>query len=96
MSKDIQPEIILDGVSYNINNFSPTVQAMVNIRSRWEDDLAKERASVLKTEQAIKALDDQLAKIVQDELTAKAEAARKAKEEVSDTRDGDVDTVSLE
>ena len=83
MNKDSQPEIILDGVSYNINNFSPTVQAMVNVRSRWEDDLSKERAAVLKTEQAIKSLDDQLAKIVQDELKAKADAARAAKQEAA-------------
>lgn len=76
MSKESPPEIILDGVSYNINNFSPTIQAMVNIRSRWEDDLSRERAAVLKTEQAIKALDEQLAKIVQEELKAKSDAAR--------------------
>jgi len=74
------PEIILDGVSYNINNFSQTVHAMVNIRSRWEEDLAEERAAVLKTESAIRALDEQLSKIVTDELKAKAEAAAKSKE----------------
>lgn len=69
------PEIILDGVSYNINNFSPTVQAMVNVRETWENDLAKEKSSVLKTESAIRALDEQLARIVQDELMAKKKAA---------------------
>lgn len=78
MTTNTQPEIILDGVSYNITNFSSTVQAMVHIRSRWEDDLARERAAVLKSEQAMKALDEQLAKVVQDELRAKAEAARAA------------------
>lgn len=66
------PEIILDGVSYNINNFSAAVQAMVNVRERWEKDLAEDRAAVLKGEFAIRALDDQLSKIVQDELKAKA------------------------
>ena len=80
MSKDSQPEIILDGVSYNINNFSQTVQAMVQIRTRWDEDLQRERSAVLKTEQAMKALDDQLSKIVQDELKAKSEAARAAQQ----------------
>lgn len=76
--KETQPEIILDGVSYNINNFSQTVQAMIQVRTRWEEDLQRERSAVLKTEQAMKALDDQLSKIVQDELRAKSEAARQA------------------
>lgn len=74
------PEIILDGVSYNINNFSAAVQAMVNVRERWEKDLAEDRAAVLKGEFAIRALDDQLSKIVQDELKAKAAAVTKAAE----------------
>ena len=67
-------EITLDGVTYSINNFSQSVQAMVNVRSRWESDLAEERAAVLKTESAIRALDVELAKTVQQELQQKAEA----------------------
>lgn len=66
-------EITLDGVTYSINNFSQSVQAMVNVRSRWESDLAEERAAVLKTESAIRALDVELAKTVQQELQKKAE-----------------------
>lgn len=78
------PEIILDGVGYSISNFSQTVQAMVNVRSRWENDLAEERAAVLKTESAIRALDVDLAKTVQEELKAKAEAAGATKAEAAD------------
>lgn len=66
-------EITLDGVTYSINNFSQSVQAMVNVRSRWESDLAEERAAVLKTESAIRALDVELAKTVQQELQKKAD-----------------------
>lgn len=68
------PEIILDGVSYNLSNFSQTIQAMVNMRNRWEIELSQERAAVLKTESAIRSLDDQLSKIVTEELAAKAAA----------------------
>jgi hypothetical protein len=77
------PEIILDGVSYNINNFSQNVQSMIAVRERWEDDLTKERSAVLKTESAIRSLDEQLSRIVQEELIAKREAAEAAKTSVN-------------
>lgn len=66
--KKPSPEIFLDGVVYKLSEFSDTVQALVNVRNRWEDDLAIERSAVLKTESAIRTLDDQLSKIVLDEL----------------------------
>lgn len=68
-------EIILDGISYNVSNFSPTIQAIVNMRNRWEGDLVEERAAVLKTESAIRTLDDQLTKTVTEELQARAKVA---------------------
>lgn len=72
------PEIVLDGVSYSLSNFSQNVQAMVNVRQRWEGELAEERSKVLKTEQAMRALDAELTALVQKELADKAEAAKVA------------------
>jgi hypothetical protein len=62
-------EIILDGQTYKVSDFSESVQALVNVRTKWEGDLAEERAAVLKTESAIHSLDIRLTKLITEELT---------------------------
>lgn len=61
--------LIVDGVEYPVDQFSPQVQNLVATRQKWSDELLNERSAVVKTEAAIRQLDNELSTLVQQELS---------------------------
>lgn len=70
--------LVVDGVEYPVESFSTKVQEVVQVRSIWSADLARERSKALKTEAALRQLDIELQGLVELELNAKKEAANQA------------------
>lgn len=70
--------LTIDGKEYPITDFSQQVQTLVGIHSKWSSDLQEQRLDVAKTEAALRNLDAELAKVVAEELAAKAPAQEAA------------------
>jgi hypothetical protein len=60
--------ITIDGAEYPLTQFSETVQRLVGIHTSWRGDLVDERLAVAKTEAAIRAVDAELAGLINAEL----------------------------
>ena len=67
--------ITLDGISYDVAQFSSGVQQAVGIYNAWSADLQKAQVEVLKTQSAMQGLAAQIAEAVKKELAEKAEKA---------------------
>lgn len=67
--------INFDGVEYPVTDFSETVQNLVNINAKWQEDFIKERLALTKTEAAIGALNKELSEAVGKELAEKNKPA---------------------
>ena len=61
-------EIIIDDKSHPLSTFSESVKNLVELRHRWQVELEKEKEAALKTEAAIRQIDQELASIVKKEL----------------------------
>lgn len=72
--------LTIDGVDYQVADFSESVQRLVQVHTFWRNDLNTERLAVAKTEAAIRNLDAELTQLVAAELKAKAEAGTPAAE----------------
>lgn len=72
--------ITLDGISYDVAQFSEGVQQAVAIYNTFSGQLQAEQLAVLKTQSAMQGLSAQIAAAVKKELDEKKAAADKAAE----------------
>lgn len=79
---DLTRTITLDGISYDVAQFSQQVQQAVAIHSSFSADLKKAQLEVLKTQAALKVVTDQISESVQKELEAKKETQKVAADQV--------------
>jgi cytolysin (calcineurin-like family phosphatase) len=73
----------LDGIAYDVSQFSPGVQQAISIYHRINMDLVNERMAVLKSESALQLIGKQIADAANRELEekkAKATAPEQAPE----------------
>lgn len=63
--------LTLDGITYDLSNFSDEVRAAVGIYNAFNSQLAEERLAVMKTESALAHLGTQLAARAAKELADK-------------------------
>lgn len=70
--------ITLDGISYDVAQFSEQVQQAVNIYNAFAADLQKAQLDVIKCQAALETVGKQIAAAVKAELEKKAADAREA------------------
>lgn len=63
--------ITLDGISYDVAQFSQGVQTAINVYNGFNADLQKEQLAVMKSQAAMRAVGAQIAEAVKAELAAK-------------------------
>lgn len=64
--------ITVDNETHQVSDFSPTVQRLIEIHTRWRRDQQEEQAALAKTTAAIRSVEAELTQHVKDELAAKA------------------------
>ena len=74
--------LTLDGVSYEVAQFSEGVQSAVNIYNTFAADLQKAQLEVVKCQSAMQSVGQQISAAVKKELEEKATAAETATEVV--------------
>lgn len=85
--------ITLDGISYDVGQFSQGVQNAIGIYNTFNADLQKEQMAVVKSQAAMQTVGAQIAEAVKAELAAKqAEASRPMTEDAADTLPTDAET----
>jgi len=67
--------ITVDGISYDVAQFSQAVQQAVGIYNSFQADLQKSQLEVIKTQEALKSVGAQIGEAVKKELADKAAAA---------------------
>lgn len=67
--------ITLDGVSYDVAQFSQGVQSAIVIYNGFQADLQKEQLAAMKTQAALQSVGNQIAEAVKKELAEQAAAA---------------------
>lgn len=72
--------ITLDGISYDVAQFSAEVQQAVNIYNLINADLQKSQLEVIKCQSAMQNIGNQISAAVKAELAKKAEVAPSAEE----------------
>jgi hypothetical protein len=70
--------ITLDGISYDVDQFTDAVKQAVGIYNSFAADLQKEQVAVVKTQSAMQSLGAQIAAAVRKELDDKKAAAEAA------------------
>jgi hypothetical protein len=84
MTIEMPKSITLDGKEYPISQFSETIQRLVGIHTEWRTDLVKERLAVAKTEAAIRAVDAELAGLINEEInTEQVDEQKYSSEEIN-------------
>jgi len=79
--------ITLDGISYDVTQFSQGVQQAVMIYNKFSAQLQDQQLEVMKTQAAISQVGNQISEAVQKELAAKkAAAAPAANDQVEDAQ----------
>jgi len=73
--------VSLDGISYDVEQFSDQVKQAVNIYNTFAAQLQTEQLAVLKSQAAMQTLGAQIAGAIRKELDEKTAAAEKAAEE---------------
>jgi hypothetical protein len=74
----------LDGISYDVEQFSPGVQQAIGIYHHFNNQLSVERLAVIKTEAALASVGKQIAEAASKELEAKRQAAAAPQEPAND------------
>lgn len=74
MSEQIKT-ITLDGIAYDVAQFSQGVQSAVGIYNTFQADLGREQLAVMKTQGALQTVGMQIAETVKKELAEKKAAA---------------------
>lgn len=77
--------ITLDGISYDVGQFSQGVQNAIGIYNGFNADLQKEQMNVMKTQAAMQTIGAQIGEAVKAELAAKQAEASKMTEDAADT-----------
>lgn len=77
--------ITLDGISYDVGQFSQGVQNAITIYNGFNADLQKEQMAVMKTQAAMQTVGAQIAEAVKAELAAKQAEQQKLTEDAADT-----------
>jgi len=67
--------ITIDGISYDVTQFTQGVQTAVGVYNTFNADLQREQLAAMKTQAAMQAIGNQIAEAVKKELAEKAEAA---------------------
>lgn len=70
--------ITLDGISYDVAQFSQGVQAAINVYNTFAADLQREQLAAMKTQAAMQTIGVQISEAVKKELAEKAAAAQEA------------------
>ena len=73
--------ITLDGISYDVTQFSQGVQQAVAIYNQFQVDLQKAQLEVIKSQSAMQTVGAQIGEAVKRELAEKAEKAAAAASE---------------
>jgi hypothetical protein len=76
--------ITLDGISYDVGQFSQGVQNAIGIYNGFSADLQKEQMAVMKSQAAMQTVGAQIAEAVKAELAAKTEEVSKMNENAAD------------
>jgi hypothetical protein len=66
--------LTLDGVTYDVTEFSQQIQAAVSVYNTFQADLQREQLAVVKTQSALQSIGAQLTTAVKAELEAKKAA----------------------
>jgi hypothetical protein len=74
--------LTLDGVSYEVAQFSDGIQSAVNIYNAFAADLQKAQLEVVKCQSAMQSVGAQISTAVKAELEAKAAPAAEVEAEV--------------
>jgi uncharacterized coiled-coil protein SlyX len=64
--------ITIDNQEFPISQFSEQVKNLIEIHTQWRNELTEERLAVAKTENALRALDSELAQTIAKELEEQA------------------------
>lgn len=67
--------ITLDGISYDVAQFSQGVQSAVTVYNTFQADLQREQLAAMKTQGALQTIGAQIAEAVKKELAEKVAAA---------------------
>lgn len=70
--------ITLDGISYDVAQFSQGVQSAIGVYNTYSADLQREQLAAMKTQAALQTIGAQIAEAVKKELAEKAAAAQEA------------------
>lgn len=70
--------ITLDGISYDVAQFSQGVQSAIGVYNTFAADLQREQLASMKTQAAMQTIGGQIAEAVKKELAEKAAAATAA------------------
>jgi hypothetical protein len=70
--------LTIDGISYDVAQFSAGVQQAVGIYNSFAADLNKAQLEVIKTQAALQSVGNQITEAVKKELAEKAQAANDA------------------
>ncbi len=76
--------ITLDGISYDVGQFSQGVQNAIGIYNGFNADLQKEQMAVMKSQAAMQTVGAQIAEAVKAELAAKQADQVKMTEDTAD------------
>lgn len=68
MSNESNSTIVIDGVSYPIEQFSDKVQTLAEIITIWEQELKKSRLETAKIEAALREANREITSAVTEEL----------------------------
>ena len=77
--------ITLDGISYDVAQFTQGVQNAIGIYNGFNADLQKEQMAAMKTQAAMQTVGAQIAEAVKGELAAKMAEQTKMTEDGADT-----------
>ena len=67
--------ITLDGISYDVAQFSQGVQSAIAVYNQFQADLQREQLAVMKTQGALQSIGGQIGEAVKKELAEKQAAA---------------------
>lgn len=76
------PTLTLDGVTYNVTEFSQQIQSAVTVYNTFNAELQKEQLAAMKTQAALQTIGAQISEAVRKELAAKAAASTVPADEV--------------
>jgi len=77
---DSKNQITIDGVAYDVAQFSPSVQQAVGVYHKFAADLQAAQLEVVKSQAAMQTIGSQIGDAVKKELAAQEETAEEPAE----------------